>query len=281
MVSLTHEERLLQEIGDLAAKGKIQSSVVGLTKQAAKSKIEKLIPTTKQRINAAKFYLDLIERMDSDFYLAIQASPPIESQTVSPLKPFIDFSDDDSVHVQIKLLKNNNSTLREKSALIVFIVLNGFFSNLVGSEDCVVRIINTIYDLVPDNRSSFQIRQKLEQKAGRAHLARHLRNFHAIDRNGIQNKKGSSFAIATTIRNQLTHDDIEDVMISSSSISLSGLSPEHKLRFHPRFFPDDTVSVNTEIIAFCQSVFKETVDFVDECYRLIERKLQRSGSLPV
>ena len=280
MVNLTHETSLLQKIGDFAANGKIQSSV-GLTEQDAKSKIEKLIPTTKQRINAAKFYLDLIEHMDSDFYQAIQASPPIESQTVSPLKPFIDFSDDDSLQVKIKLLENNNSTLREKSALIVFIILNGFFSNLTSSEDCVVRIINIIYDLIPDNRSSFQIRQKLEQEAGKGHLVRHLRNFHAIVRNGIQNKKGSPFAIATTIRNELTHDDIEDVMISSSSISLSGLSPVRKLRFHPRFFPDNTDPVNTEIIAFCQSVFKETVDFVDECYRLIERKLQRSGSLPV
>ena len=280
MVNLTHEASILQKIRAFAANGKIQSSV-GLTEQDAKSKIEKLIPTTKQRINAAKFYLDLIEHMDSDFYQAIQASPPIESQTVSPLKPFIDFSDDDSLQVKIKLLENNNSTLREKSALIVFIILNGFFSNLTGSEDCVVRIINIIYDLIPDNRSSFQIRQKLEQEAGRGYLARHLRNFHAIVRNGTQNKKGSPFAIATRIRNELTHDDIEDVMISSSSISLSGLSPVRKLSFHPRFFPDNTDPVNTEIIAFCQSVFKETVDFVDECYRLIERKLQRSGSLPV
>ena len=280
MVNLTNEVGLLQKIKELAANGKIHSSV-GLTEQAAETKIQKLIPTTKQRINAAKFYLDLIECMDFDFYLAIQAPPPTESETVSPLKPFIDFSDDDSVQFQIKLLENNNSTLREKSALIVFIVLNGFFSNLVGSEDCTVRIINIIYDLIPDNRSSFQIRQKLKNEAGRGHLARHLRKFHAIDRNGVQNKKGSSFAIATTIRNQLTHDDIEDLMISSSSISLSGLSPERKLRFHPRFFPDDIVPVNTEVIIFCQSVFKEAVDFVDECYRLIERKLQRSGSLPV
>ncbi len=280
MVNLRHEASLLQKIEDFAANGKIQDSV-GLTKRIVESKIQKLIPTTKQRINAAKLYLDLIECLDFDFYLAIQVPPPTESETVSPSKPLIDFSDDDSVQVQIKLLENNNSTLREKSALIVFIVLNGFFSNLVGSEDCVVRIINIIYDLIPDGRSSFQIRQKLEQEVGRGHLARHLRNFHAIDRNGVKNKKGSPFAIATTIRNELTHDDIEDVMISSSSISLSGLSPVRKLRFHPKFFPDNTDPVNTEIIAFCQSVFKEMVDFVDECYRLIERKLQRSGSLPV
>ena len=280
MVNLGHEANLLQKIEDFAANGKIQDSV-GLTNQAAEAKIQKLIPTTKQRINAAKFYLDLIERTDFDFYLTIQTPPPTEPETVSPLKPFIDFSDDDSLQVEIKLLENNNPTLRGKSALIVFIILNGFFSNLVGSEDCVVRIINITYDLIPNNRSSFQIRQKLEQEVGRGHLARHLRNFHAIARNGIQNKKGSSFAIATTIRNELTHDDIEDVMISSSSISLSGLSAVRKLCFHPKFFPDNTDPINTQIITFCQSVFKETVDFVDECYRLIERKLQRSGSLPV
>lgn len=280
MVNLTHESSLLQKIEDLAANGKIQNSV-GLTAQDVETKIQRLIPTTEQRINAAKFYLDLIEHMDSDFYLGIQAPPPTESETVSPLKPFINFSDDDSIQIQIKLLENNNSTLRKKSALIVFIVLNGFFSNLAGSEDCVMRIINIIYDLIPDSRSSFQIRQKLENKTGREHLAQHLRKFHAIDWNGVQNKKGSPFAIATTIRNQLTHDDIEDLMIFSSSISLSGLPPECRLYFHNQFFPDDIVPVNTEVITFCQSVFKETVDFVDECYRLIERKLQRSRVLPV
>ena len=281
MVNLTHEVSLLQKIEELATNGKIQSTV-GLTAQKAENKIQKLIPTTKQRINAAKFYLDLIERTDFDFYMTIQTPPPSESETVSPPKPFIDFSDDDSLQVQIRLLENTNSTVREKSALIVFIVLNGFFSNLAGSVDCMMRIINIIYDLIPDNRPSFQIRQKLEKKVGsREHLARHLGKFHAIDRNNIQNKKGSPFAIATTIRNQLTHDDIEDVMVSASPISLSGLSTEYKLHFHLRFFPDNTDPVNTEILAFCQSVFKETVDFVDECYRLLERKLQRSGSLPV
>ena len=142
-------------------------------------------------------------------------------------------------------------------------------------------IINIIYDLIPGNRPSFQIRQKLENKAGKGHLARHLRKFHAIDRKGIQNKKGSPFAIATTIRNQLMHGDIEDLMIFSSSISLSGLSPERKLYFHDRFFPANTDIENTEMIVFCQHVFEETVVFVDECYRLIERKLQRSGVLPV
>ena len=114
-----------KKIENFAANGKIQDSV-GLTKRAVESKIQKLIPTTKQRINAARFYLDLIERMDSDFYMTIQAPPPTEAETVSLLKPFIDFSDDGSVQVQIKFLKNNRSALREKSALIVFIVLKRF-----------------------------------------------------------------------------------------------------------------------------------------------------------
>ena len=147
MVNLGHEASLLQKIEDFAANGKIQNSI-GLTKRTVESKIQKLIPTTKQRTNAAKFYLDLIERMDSDFYLKIQVPPSTESEMVSPLKPFIDFSDDGSVQVEIKLLENTNPILREKSALIVFILLNGFFSNLVGSEDCVARIINIIYDLL-------------------------------------------------------------------------------------------------------------------------------------
>ncbi|MDE0467465.1 MAG: hypothetical protein OYL97_10445 [Candidatus Poribacteria bacterium] len=280
MVNLGHEASLLQKIEDFAANGKIQNSV-GLTKRTVESKIQKLIPTTKQRTNAAKFYLDLIERMDSDFYLKIQAPPSTESKMVSPLKPFIDFSDDGSVQVQIKLLENTNSILREKSALIVFIILNGFFSNLVGSEDCVVRIINIIYDLLQDDRFSYKIRQELANKTPNGTLTAHLCTFHAIDQDGKPDKTGSVFNIAREIRNKLVHDDIDDVMVSSSPISLSGAPSVPKLHFHNSFFAPNTDSANTEIIAFCQNAYDETVNFVDECYRLIQVDLEQSGVLPI
>lgn len=280
MVDLGHEASLLQKIEDFAANGKIQNSI-GLKKRTVESKIQKLIPTTKQRINAAKFYLDLIERMDSDFYLKIQDPSSTESEVVSPLKPFIDFSDDDFLQVEIKLLENNNPTLRGKSALIVFIILHGFFSNLVSSEDCVARIINIIYDLLQDDRFSYKIRQELENKTPNGALTAHLRAFHVVDQNGDLDKTGSPFNIAREIRNQLVHDDIDDVIVSSSPISLSGAPSVPKLHFHNSFFVPNTDSANTEIIAFCQSAYDETVNFVDECYRLIRADLQHNGVLPI
>ena len=280
MVNLGHEASLLQKIEDFAANGKIQNSI-GLTKRTVESKIQKLIPTTKQRTNAAKFYLDLIERMDSDFYLKIQAPPSTESEMVSPLKPFIDFSDDGSVQVEIKLLENTNSILREKSALIVFILLKGFFSNLVGSEDCVARIINIIYDLLQDDRFSYKIRQELANKTPNGTLTTHLFTFHAIGQDGKPDKTGSTFNIAREIRNKLVHDDIDDVMVSSSPISLSGAPSVPKLHFHNSFFAPNTDSANTEIIAFCQNAYDETISFIDECYRLICADLQQGGALPI
>lgn len=280
MVNLVHEAGLLQKIEDFAANRKIENSV-GLKKRTVESKIQKLIPTTKQRINAAKLYLDLIERTDSDFYLKIQAPLSTESETVSPLKPFIDFSDDGSVQVQIKLLENNNSILREKSALIVFILLNGFFSNLVSSEDCVARIINIIYDLLQDDRFSYKIRQELENKTPNGVLTAHLRTFHVIGQDGKPDKTGSIFNIAREIRNKLVHDDIDDVMVSSSPISLSGAPSVPKLHFHNSFFAPNTDSADTEMVAFCQNAYDETLNFVDECYRLIWDDLQNSGSLPI
>ena len=280
MVNLRHEASLLQKIEDFAANRKIENSV-GLKKRTVESKIQKLIPTTKQRMNAAKFYLDLIERTDSDFYLKIQAPPSTELETVSPLKPFIDFSDDGSVQVEIKLLENNNSILREKSALIVFILLNGFFSNLVSSEDCVARIINIIYDLLQDDRFSYKIRQELENKTPNGILTAHLRTFHVIGQDGKPDKTGSIFNIAREIRNKLVHDDIDDVMVSSSPISLSGAPSVPKLHFHNSFFAPNTDSADTEMVAFCQNAYDGTVNFVDECYRLIRDDLQHSGALPV
>lgn len=278
MVNLKHEASLLQKIEDFAANGKIQNSV-GLTKQAVESKIQKLIPTTKQRINAAKFYLDLMERMDSDFYLAI--SSLTEPQTVAPPKPFIDFSDDDSVHVQIKLLENNNTILRERSALVVFVVLNGFFSNLVSLEDCVAKIINIVYDLLQNDRHSSKIRQELENKIPNGNLISYLRTFHAISQDGKLDETGSPFNIGKEIRNKLVHDDIDRVAVSWSAISLSGSAAAPKLHFRISFFAPNTDPANTEMIAFCQNVYDETIHYVDECYRLIHTDLQQSGVLPI
>ena len=87
MVELTNENSLLEKIGDLAENRKIQNTV-GLTAQDAKAKIEKLIPTTRQRISATRFCLNLIEHIDFDFYLGIQTPSQPESETLTPLKHF-------------------------------------------------------------------------------------------------------------------------------------------------------------------------------------------------
>ena len=289
MVNLIHEQSLLQKINELAAKRQIQNSVKlttqgdgsGLTGEEAESKIKKLFPTTRQRINAAKIYLDLIEHMDSDFYLKIQDPLPIEAEMVSPLNPFIDFSGDDSLHVQIRLLGANNTILRERSALVVFIILNGFFSNLVSLEDCIAKIINIVYDLIRADERPSDIRKALDNKLPAALLTSHLRTFHAIGQDGKTDETGSLFNIAKAIRNQLIHDDMDGVMISFSAISLSGSASAPKLHFRNSFFPPNTDPANTEMITFCKDVYQKTVDFVDECYRLIHADLQRSGVLPV
>ena len=273
MVKLTHEDSLLQKIQDLVTNRKIQSTV-GLTAQDAETKIKKLIPTTGQRLSATKFYLDLMENMEYMPYLrGVPSSAPEQ-------RPLLDLSDND-LHVQMHLLKH------ETFPLVLFILLNGFFSNLVSSEDCVSKIINIVYDLIQyDKRySGFQIRQKLKGKIPRGNLTHHLRVFHAVHRknnNDIESKKGSTFNIAKEIRNELTHDDITDIVDFPSAINLSGsaVSSDLKLRFRASFFPDSTADEDTEMFAFCDSVFKETVGFVDECYRFIERKLQHSGILP-
>ena len=280
MVNLVHEASLLQKIEDFAEDRKIQDSV-GLTKRTVESKIQKLFPTTRQRINAAKFYLDLIERMDSDFYLEIQVPPLTESETVSPPKPFIDFLDEDSLHVQIRLLESPNAIVRKRSALVVFVVLNGFFSNLVSLEDCMAKIINIVYDLLQNDRFGSKIRQALKNRIPNKPLTDHLQDFHAIGQDGKPDKIGSTFNIAKEIRNKLVHDDIDDVMVSLSPISLAGASSIPKLHFHNSFFAPNTAAANTEMVVFCKDAYESTVNFVDECYRLIRDDLQQSDVLPV
>lgn len=268
MVNLTHEANLLQKIEDLATNRKIQNTV-GLTTQDAETKIQKLIPTTHQRLNAARFYLDMMESVDYTPYIMSRFSLSAEQ------KPLIDFSDND-LHVQINLL--NSDTF----PLVVFIVLHGFFSNIVGADDCVAKIINIVYDLLKNDRDGSKIRQELENKIPNGLLTRYLRNFHLVSRSGNPDQIGFSFNIAKQIRNQLTHDHIND-LVDFPTFDLSGSleGSIFKLHFNPTFFPADIPHENTEINTFCGSVFKEAIDFVDECYRLIHGKLQHSGVLPV
>lgn len=276
MVNLTHEAGFLQKIGDLAANGKILNSAKltatgngsGLTMEEAESKIRKLLPTTRQRVNAAKFYLAAIENMDYAPYLGGQHFLSEEQ------KPLIDFLDSD-LQVQINVL-NSDTFL-----LIVFIVLNGFFSNLVSLEDCVAKIINIVYDLLQDDRFSYKIRQELENKTPTGNLTAHLRAFHVVDQNGDLDKTGSPFNIAREIRNQLVHDEIGEIVFFPT-LSLLGF-PNTDLYFNNLFFPANTPPKHsdTEIIAFCKDVYQKTVDFVDECYRLIRADLQQNGVLPV
>ena len=282
MVNLIHESSLLQKIGDLAASGKILDSVAltrrgdgsGLAAKGAETNIQKLIPTTRQRLNAARFYLDLMGSMDYTSYITSKFSLTTERSTEQ--KPLIDFSDSD-LHVQISLL--NPDTF----PLVVFLVLHGFFSNIVGSDDCVTKIINIVYDLLQDDRNGFKIRQQLENKIPNGLLTRHLHNFHMVSQSGNPNQKGFSFNIAKQIRNQLIHDYINDLVDFPTIFDLSGPleGSIFKLHFNPTFFPASIPRENTELTTFCNSVFKETVDFIDECYRLIHGKLQHSGTLPI
>ncbi len=274
MVKLTHGNSLLQKIKELAANGKIHSSV-GLTEQAAETKIQKLLPTTRQRINAVRFYLDLIENMNYAPYMGGQSSLSEEQ------KPLVDFSNRD-FQVQINLLNSG------PFPLVVFIVLNGFFSNMVSLEDCIAKIINIVYNLTPYNKrySGFHIRQRLKGKISRGDLTRHLRVFHAVyrkDKSDVEDKKGATFNIAKEIRNQLTHDDITDIVDFPPAINLSGsvVSSDLKLHFRRSFFPSNTPHQATETFTFCKSVFEDTEVFVDECYELIYKKLRQSGVLPV
>ena len=275
-MNLTHENSLLQEINNLSVSGKIQDSVAltaqgtgsGLTAQEAKIKIQKMFPITRQRIKAAKFYLDAIENMDYASHLGDQPSM-FEDQ-----KPLIDFSDSD-LQVQINLLNS------EPFPLVVFIVLNGFFSNLVSLEDCVAKIINIVYDLLQDDSYSSKIGQELGNKIPSGNLTTHLYAFRAIGQDGKPDVTGSPFNVAREIRHQLIHDDIDRVVVSFASLSLSGSASAPKLHFHHSFFSANTTPAATEMITFCKDVYQKTVDFVDECYRLIHADLQHSGMLPV
>ena len=126
------------------------------------------------------------------------------------------FRIDDSLQVKINLL--NPDTF----PLVVFIVLHGFFSNIVGSDDCVVKIINIVYGLLKNDRDGSEIRQELENKIPNGLLTRHLRDFHLVSRRGNPDQVGFSFNIAKQIRNQLTHDHINDLVDFPTIFDLSG-----------------------------------------------------------
>lgn len=277
MVKLKHECALLQKIAELDRQQKILSSV-GLIPSESRSKVVKLIKTTGQRLNATEFYLGAIMNPDYANYLG----SPFSSSEATEWEPLLGFSDSD-LRVQIDLLN------RDAFPLMVFIFLNGFFSNLVSCEDCLAKIINIVYDLIPlTSRKrpppNSEIRQKLEGKIPTGELTRHLRAFYVGSPRGNTVRKGYFFDIASEIRHQLTHDDITDIVDFPPQVTLSGFGaePDLSLRFNTEFFLDpNPAKREREMVVFCQRAFDEKVAFVDECYRLIYRKLLRSGSLPV
>ncbi len=300
MVNLTCEQSLHQKIDKLASNNQIQNSV-SLTPQEVRQKIKKLIQTTQQRLNAAQFYLDSMIKLDYVPYLRGEPFPPINQ------RPQIDFFNNDlqgQINLlapealpsivflilqneeppDVQILKLNPNTL----SLIIFLVVSGFLSHLVSSEDCLAKIINIVYDLMPYNTRyhGSNIRIKLKNKIPSGILSRHLRSFHAVTRRGgqdVEDKKGSLFNVAKQIRNQFTHDDITDIIEFPPAMTLSGFvdDSDQKLYFQKLFFPIKTAREDTEITVFCDRVFNETVGFIDECYRLILGKLQQSGVLPV
>ena len=300
MVNLTHEHNLLHKIEVFYARGKLQNTV-GLTTEEARSKIMQLIPTTKQRLNAAKFYLDSMENIDYVSCMRNQLSGITEQKqpfvfsnrylkgqinllTPDALPSIVFLMLQDGKQPDVHFLKLNPDIL----PLIIFLVVSGFLSHLISTEDCLAKIINIVYDLMSYNKRylGYNIRINLKNRIPNGELTRHLRSFHALPRKGgqdIENKKGSSFNIAKQIRNELTHDDITDIIDFPSTISLSGFVDDSdlKLHFHDSFFHDNPDPNKKEITVFCNSVFTETVDFIDECYKLILGKLRHSGCLPV
>ena len=93
------------------------------------------------------------------------------------VKSFVNFTDND-FHVQISLLDNDDPTvLFENLALIVLIVLNGFFSNLVSLEDYVAETIKIVYDLKPSDERPSYIRQALDNKWPNGNLIPHYALF--------------------------------------------------------------------------------------------------------
>lgn len=275
MVKLKHESDLLQQIAELDVQQKILGSV-GLSPQDSRSNVENLISTTRQRLNTTEFYLEAIMNTDYTNHLGSLFS----SSEATEWKPLLGFSYSD-LRVQIDLLN------RDSFPLVVFILLNGFFSSLISVEDCLAKIINIVYDLIPYNKKPYygsKVRQKLEKKIPTGKLTRHLSNFHVRPPRDDPARKGYFFNIAKEIRNQLTHDDITDVVDFPSpppmTLSGFGAEPDLSLRFNAKFFlnPDPA---KQEMVVFCPSAFNETVAFVDECYRLIYGKLRSIGGLPV
>ena len=301
MVYLTYEDSLLQKIDDLDAISKIQNSV-GLTSDDVRQKVKQLIPTTKQRLNAAKFYLDSMGNIDyatclknKSSRLAEQKPPFVFSN--EDIKGEISLLNQDALPSIVFLILNedqnpNIESLKlepETLTLIIFLIVSGFLSQLVSTEDSLTKIINIVYDLIPYNKRYLgsDIRKELKNRIPNGQLIRYMQTFHPITRiNGkyVENIKGSFFNIAKQIRNHLTHDDITDIIeFPPINYRLSGFVDDSDLNlyFQNSFFPTNTVLVNTEVTTFCNNVFFETLGFIDECYKLIHSKLQSRGCIPV
>ena len=76
-------------------------------------------------------------------------------------------------------------------------------------------MISVFYDLPLDDRPGY-VRKALNNKMPNGKLTLNLRAFHAIDQSGKPDPTGSPFNIASEIRHQLIHDEIEEIVFFPS-----------------------------------------------------------------
>ncbi|MFC1716620.1 hypothetical protein ACFL6S_23330 [Candidatus Poribacteria bacterium] len=270
MISFPHEQELMEDIDRIESNMRISPSA-GLLPTDIRETVKKLIESTKQRTRVSDIYLDMIRNLNCAPYLTrLNSSPPFSDQPIS--NPLISCSDTD---YQIAVTPENNEAFCSFLCLIV----DGFFSNLIGASDSFAKIVNILYNCINsmDNIYLHKVRDRLVSRIPRGRLTVTIKTFHP------RNPSGSIFNVAKDIRNELTHD-ILDVMDFPPLHAMYGRLPESALRFHfkERFFQSLVSSrVDRELTRFCTAAHEELAGFIDGAYGMMLNKLNTTGQIPV
>ncbi len=272
MISFPHEQELLERIDNLYSRSRINPSA-NISPNDVKEIIGKLVESTKQRLRVADAYLGMIHNLNGAPYLTrLYSSPPDSGQPITD--PLVCCSNTD---YQITIVPENNDAFCSFMCLVV----DGFFSNVIGASDSFAKIVNILYNCVNSMNYIYlhRVRVELVSSHPQARLTRLINTFHPDSNGGV----GSRFNTAKSIRNELTHD-ILDVLDFPPPYAMYGRMLDSNPRFHfkERFFQLlNTSQEDRELTTFCSDIHQDIVLFIDQSYQLMRNKLRTTGRIPV
>ncbi|MHA1342121.1 MAG: Cthe_2314 family HEPN domain-containing protein [Promethearchaeota archaeon] len=174
-----------------------------------------------------------------------------------------------------------NFTFSDKENFLVSVNLfiESIFSNLISIHDCVLSIIEIVYNIPPSRsfNNHFDQVSQLRRKTLTSNLINVLENLW-------QSNVHNWFKTMRDIRNALIHKSLTNIAEIPTRTPLNmyqGYKGTANLIFNSTFFPASSNDSDREMNKFCNETFKKMQDFVENVFGEFLKDLNHYDRLPV